>query len=191
MRRLVAALAALVLILALAGCGGGGSSSSSTSSTDSSSSSSQAAAAPAPSGEAGSYSSDKSPTETVDFAPLPANKSLTPTSVAEALRNGEPMLILFFDSKQKVTDDQRAEVDAVVKKYRGMIQLLAFDLAKGRTTKGAKDDESQKAALMAGELKVGYTPYIVIVDKNGLQVARFSGFVDRQTLEREVLRATD
>lgn len=133
----------------------------------------------------------KSPTETVTNEPFPVVKDETPADVTTRLQNGQPMLILFYDDEQAITTDQRAEIDVVLKKYRGLIDFLSYDIAEGLPgSEQATSAAAQQAAQMAGTLKVNFTPYIIFVDRAGRITYRFSGFTDRELLEREVLRAT-
>jgi len=191
MRRLVAAIAALALALSLTACGGGGAPSATTTTSGTGAAAAPAVPPPSAAGVAAVPVVDNSPTETVTLAPLQVSRDAIPSSISQRLESGQPMLILFFDPHQQVTDDVRAEVDAVIKKYRGTIDVVSFDVSKTLTPKGAKDPEAQRVSLMTSELSIRVTPYIILVDQNGLQVGRHAGFVDRAILEKDVIRATN
>ena len=60
------------------------------------------------------------------------------------------MMIFFFDPAQTSTDDVRAEIDAVMKDYRGLIDLVTFN-----TGGDPASDAARNAALYAAELGVG------------------------------------
>ncbi len=100
-----------------------------------------------------------------------------------------PMALYFFDSSLPESKIIRAELDAVLSENRGLIDLVTFDL--GATKNGVATDSSQVGATLAGDLQVVRPPYIVLVDGNGFIVWRFMGYVDREIIGREVLRATE
>lgn len=187
MRRLAAALVLVLVAGSLAACGGGGAPETTTAPPATPAApAGGAAAAPA-----GAAKDTKSPTETVTNEPFPVVKDETPADVTSRLQNGQPMILFFYDDTQQTTDDQRAELDVVLKKYRGLIELLSYDIEEGLPGSAqATSPVVQQAAQMAGTLKVNFTPYIIFVDRAGRITYRFSGFVDRELLEREVLRAT-
>jgi hypothetical protein len=185
MRRFVAALVVISVGFALAACGGD---TSTTNTTNAAASTPPPAAAPA---GLDPNVDTKSPTEEANGEPFPVQVGSVPTVVLENLKAKRPMFILYYDSTQLVTDDQRAEVDAVMAKYRGLIELIAYDVRTGEELDAASQDpEIAKAMEMAGLLDVKYQPYSIFVDRYGRITGRFSGFVDEQLLEREVLRAT-
>ena len=184
MRRLVAALALIAVAVTLAACGGA----PTTPTTPTT---------PAAGGTGGAAASSnptdtKSPKEIVKDEQFPTSKSSIPAAVLDRLAAKKPMLIYFFDSTQQVTADERKEIDAVVTKYRGLIDLLAYDVRTGVGSPGsAVDTETAKAFDMAGLVGVRHTPYMLFVDRYGRITGRFSGFTDRVLLEQEVLRATE
>jgi thioredoxin-related protein len=183
MRRIVAALVLISVSFALAACGG-----------DSSGGAAPAAAPAAPpvaAAPAAPAVDTKSPVEVAAGEKFPTQADAVPVAVLDRLSAKQPMLILFYDSTQIVTDDVRAEVDAVMKEYRGLIDLVTYDVRAGGSADGTSaDPEIQKAMEMAGLLGVKAQPYIVFVDRSGRVTGRFSGFVDQKLLEIEVLRAT-
>lgn len=191
MRRVVAVFVAVALSLTLAGCGGGDKKSEESSAETPKPSASAPPAAPSDSESA----ADRTPLEQVKFERVSEGaKSSESTGLPEAIQqrldSGQPMLLLFFDKGQKTTDDVRGEVDAVVKQYRGTIDLLAYDIGQD-TDDGKHDTEDAEAVTLARGLEVSFTPYIVLVDEQGLITWRYRGYVDRGIIEREVLRATD
>ena len=162
---------------------------------------------PAPASTAGvAVAVDRSPTETVVYEPFPTDPQITPKPVLDILQAKQPMVVYFYDSTQKTTNDQakgidgKAGLDKIMSDYRGAIDLVSFDVARylKTTSTGAivvdpafsGNDASQKAASLAAALGVDFTPYLVIVDGNGYTVARFRGWDDIKDIEREVLRAT-
>jgi hypothetical protein len=180
MRRLVAALVLAALVMSL-------SAATPAPAADPAAAPAAPAAAPAAAAAADTHM----PTETVTNEPFPATADSTPQRVMTLLQNKQPMMLFFYDSTQSITKDQRTEIDTVLKKYRGLIDLLAYDIGSGLPDSAtAKDPEVQRAMDMAGQLKVNFTPYIVFVDRAGRVTYRFSTFTDRQLLEREILRAT-
>jgi hypothetical protein len=188
MRRLVAALALIAVAVSLAACGG--------SDTGTAGAGAPTVATP-PRGalspaESANASDTKSPKELVHNEQFPTDKSLVPVAVLDRLTAKQSMLIFFYDSTQIVTKEQRDEVDAVVSKYRGLIDLVAYDFDSALvSTEVSQGVETRKAYDMAGLVGVKHTPYTLFVDRAGRITGRFSGFADRLLLEREVLRATE
>ena len=193
--RIVAAIALVVLAVILVGCGGG----DQTTTTEDTTQAQGTAAPPAPAPAAEAPPVDKSPTETVVYEPFPRTAQ-TPAAVTERLDAKQPMIVFFFDSTQKDTNDQQDAISAVLDDYRGAIDLVSFDVSKYVKTNSdgsvvidpafTSDPAAQQAAALAGDLGVSYTPYIVLTDAEGYTVARYRGTVDAKDLELGVLRAT-
>ncbi|TLM79757.1 MAG: hypothetical protein FDZ70_02700 [Actinobacteria bacterium] len=190
MRRLIAALLVLALALTLTACGKKDDTATTTTTTTDTGSS---APPPPPSGAVEEVAVDRSPTETVDFGEFPRGGSvatITPTVIAENLQAGTAMIVWYYDSTQTQTDDIRAEIDKVLADYRGLIELVAFDVRKGVPGAAKVDPEVEKASMIAERLGVTSTPYLIVVDTQGLITYRVRGPVDADVLEREVVRAT-
>jgi len=194
--RIVVAVVFVALALILVGCGGGNDQAT----TPEDTAQTQSAAAPAaPVPAAAVAPVDKSPTETVVYEPFPRTAQ-TPAAVTERLDAKQPMIVFFFDSTQKDTNDQQDAISAVLDDYRGAIDLVSFDVSKYVKTNSdgsvvidpafTSDPAAQQAAALAGDLGVSYTPYIVLTDAEGYTVARYRGTVDAKDLELGVLRAT-
>jgi hypothetical protein len=170
-------------MLALAGCSGGGEAETP---EDTGAAAQPPAAAPAAPAQP-AYVTDRSindnDIEPVEFPSFVA--TTTPTVFTDKLEAGRPMLIFFYDPAQGVTDTQRPEIDAVMEDYRGLIDLITFDIGGG-----SDDAEAQSAVVYASELGVSGTPYTIVVDGNGFITWRWKGYVDREYIAREVERAT-
>jgi len=113
--------------------------------------------------------------------------------VLDKLAAKQPMLMYWYDPTSLVSKDQRAEIDAVMKRYRGTIDLVTFDYTVGLkkpSVSATLPPEVAKSELMTSLLNVHTTPYVLFVDGSGRITYRFAGFVDRGLLERETLRAT-
>lgn len=190
MRRVVTALIIVMVGSALAACGGAPADTGTTGTPSATpTATTPAAAAPAaPTGDT------HSPTQTITPNEMfPTDKATVPTAILTALTSKRPLMVYFFDPTTQVTKDQRKEVDAVMKKYRGTIDLIALDYTTGIVPEGSNmnlDAETQKLSLLSAALKVNTTPYIVFVDRFGRITYRFAGYTDRILLGREVLRAT-
>ncbi len=191
MRRLVAALVIATVAISLTGCGGSGTTTSAAvvpAGTQS---------APPPGGLAAAPASTTnlfSPSEAGTGVPFPTSGTSIPKEITVRARNHQPMLVLFYDPTQPSTKDVRTEIDSSLKAYRGLIDLLAFDvtgaLPDAATGKAPKSAEAEQVALLTQSLNVGFTPYMIFVDKNGVITGRFRGYIDRKLLEREILKAT-
>lgn len=191
MRRVVTALVLVVAAMTIVACSGG-------QPTDTGTVTPTTPTAPVaqPGGSAPATSTDVlSPVETVAPGEMfPTDKGSVPSAVLANLTAKKPMLVYFFDPTTKVAANQRKHIDSALRGYSGKIELVTFDYTVGLPSGGAAaapSEEVAKAELMAGLLKVDTTPYIIFVDAEGRITYRFSGFVDRELLEREVLRATE
>jgi thioredoxin-related protein len=143
----------------------------------------------------GTGSSDTySPTQTVNPGDkLSTDAAVVPASVLANVAAKKPMLIFWSDPTTKVTTDQIKEIDAALRKFSGMIQLVSLDYTAGLSSPSSSstiDPETQKVELFAASLNVTTTPFIVLVDQYGRVTYKFAGIVDRTLLTREVLRAT-
>jgi len=201
MRRLVVVGIAVLMAFSLTACGGGDEAPEGEVAVQT-----QGAAVPAPAGAAvqsEASSNTLSPQEPSEFEPFPTDPEALPADIKQRLDAKRPMLQYFYDPTQKTTDDQRAEIDSVLSEYRGLIDLVAYDVSKYVSTDAsgvvsplpgmADDVTAQQVARLLGSdyLDASFTPYIVFVDRQGYITFRFRGFVDSALLEREVLRATE
>ncbi len=187
MRRIAVAVVIATLILASVGCGGNEGAQPAGGTAGGEAPAPPPGAAPA----AEAPAEDRSATETVSFEPFPNSAEMTPDAISSRLKARQPMIVFFFEKAQKTSNDQRAEIDAVVKKYRGLIDLVAFDVSS-TTAKGTEQTEAAKQlSRLINTLGVTFTPYVIIVDEAGTMTWRARGPVDKALLEREVLRATN
>ncbi|PKQ37099.1 MAG: hypothetical protein CVT59_09270 [Actinobacteria bacterium HGW-Actinobacteria-1] len=182
MRKIVVVLVAALLALALAGCGGG---EAATPAADAPAVDAPVAAATPP-----AQSTDRSPIESGTPEPFPAIESTAvPAAIQSKLDAKRPMALYFYDSTLPESKTIRAELDAVLQENRGLIDLVTFDL--GATKGGVATESARLGAALAGDLRVVRPPYIILVDGNGFITWRFMGYVDREMISREVLRATE
>ncbi|MDO9556747.1 MAG: hypothetical protein Q7J82_04115 [Coriobacteriia bacterium] len=184
MRRIIAVLVALSMAFVIVGCGGGGEAA-----VDATEAEGAAAAAPAVV-VAGPAEDVLSPVESGYPAPFPETiNTEIPEAIQQKLDDGRPMVIFFYDGMQVVTTDQRTELDAALAEYRGLIDLVTFNLASPVDSPPGED--VKVATVLAADLGITATPYIMIVDRNGFVTWRYKGYIDREVIGREVLRATE
>lgn len=179
MRRIVAALVVALFALTLVGCGGG---------EEEATTETPAATPPAPAATvAPEVLVDRSANDNdLEPGPFPSfTTTETPAVFQEKLDRGQPMLILFHDDAQQVTVQTRAEVDAVMNDYRGLIDLVTFDVGGD-----ANDPATLAAVTYAKELSAASTPYLLVVDGGGFITWRSKGYTEQGSLRREVERAT-
>lgn len=196
MRRFVVVLVVALMALTLVACGGGDTEEPAVETPDTGD-----AAPPPPVVE---EDPDFSPIEESVFVPFPTDDEFgIPDSIQSRLDSGQPLIILFRDETQETTDDQTAIIEGVMETYRGLIDLVTFDV--GRYVKQDEtgeievnedineDDAAKQVARLLGEdqLDIRFTPFTVIVDKQGYVTWRYRGISDDKTLEREVLRVTE
>jgi len=194
MRKFVVALLAALLAFALSGCGGGEKEAAVP--TDPAAPAAVAPAEPT----AGSTNATASPDGTL-FAAFPLTEE-TPEAIKEAIAEGQPLVLFFFDPDQLVTNDVRAQINTVIDDNRGLADLYAYNLgsfAKADTQGGAAvegealqgDAAGQSTVALARELGVVSTPHVIVVDSQGYMIFRHDGFIDADLLERQVQRATE
>lgn len=206
MRRLVALVIALMLVgSVLVGCGGGDETPA-PAEEQAPATTAQPAAAEEPA------ELPKTPVEGQVFEPFPSAEGETqiaPDAIQQRLTDGQPMVVFFYDDTQKTSDDQSDVIKSVLDDYRGLIDLVKFDVSKyvksgedGEITivaptklnegSGDADLVATQVAKLIGEdyLNVRFTPYTVLVDHQGYVTFRMRGVIDDKTFEREVLRAT-
>lgn len=181
MRKIVAALVVALLALTLVGCGGG----------EEEAATGETAAttepAPAATGTEEVPAADRSANDS-DIAPGPFPSFVateTPAVFAEKLEQGRPMIIVFHDNNQQVTASVLAEVDAVMTEYRGLADLITFNVGGDQNS-----PDVLAAVTYARELSVASTPYIIIVDGGGYITWRSKGYAEQKIIRREVERAT-
>ncbi|MDZ4064484.1 MAG: hypothetical protein U1E22_07425 [Coriobacteriia bacterium] len=205
MRRLVALVIALMLVGSmLVGCGGGGEAAAPAEE--------QAPAATEKAADSEPAVLPKTPVEGQVFEPFPAaagDVQIAPDAIRQRLTDGQPMVVFFYDSTQKTSDDQSAVIKDVIDDYRGLIDLVKFDVSKyvksgedgeitivapSKLNEGSEDGDlvaTQVAKLISEDyLNVKFTPYTVLVDHQGYITFRMRGVIDDKSFEREVLRAT-
>jgi hypothetical protein len=190
MRRLVAALVIVGVAATLAACGGGSTPETTASTTPTTTVSSDVAAV-TPGEDSVSPTITISPDQNEQPIPWPLSTGMTPQTILDRFADKQPMIIVYYDPSQSVNRDEMAELSAVMDKYRGLIDLVKFNIANGLpgSTEGTST-EAAKIAELSTVLRVSFTPYIIFVDRFGRITWRFNGFTDRALLEREVLRAT-
>ncbi|MDP2401495.1 MAG: hypothetical protein Q8M66_05900 [Actinomycetota bacterium] len=203
MSRLVAVVIAVFLVFTVAGCGGGDENDTGGEvSVQTGDGAAEAPAVEAVAGDAVDEADVLSPLLEQPFEPFPTDETLVPSAILDRLSTGQPMLLLFYDPAQRITDDQREAVDAVISDYRGIIDLVSYDIGKFVTTSESgkitlrpgitEDVDADKVArlLNSDNLNVTFTPYLIFVDTQGHITHRYRGYVDEKLIEREVLRAT-
>lgn len=201
MRRLVVALVVACMLVTLVGCGGG--EEEAATSGEVTTQTQATPAAPEDAGDEEEAIPDASPLEGQVFEAFPTHADVLTSEIAERLDAGQPMIVFFYDEAQQTSDDQREEIDAVLKDYRGLIELVAYDVGEfvdvdenGAVTvrpEMADDEPARQVARLFNEeyLAIKFTPYLVFVDADGYITYRYRGFVDAKLIEREVLRATE
>lgn len=196
MRRLVAVLMTLALALSLVGCGGG----DETEGTPAETPAASDVVPPPPVAIEGIPDRSNAEDATV-FEEFPEG-DFVPAKIKDKLADGQPMLILFVDGSQHVTNEVRSAVDRAIKANSGVVDLVMYDLGKYASidasgnavvdSKGIEDDDaSAQAVTTASQLKVTTLPYILMTDDQGYIVFRHRGLVDDDFLKMHMERLTD
>ena len=195
MRRIVTALVVALMALTLVACGG-----AAEQPADDPLDTGDAAPPPAPVEEA----VDVSPLEEQVYEAFPVDPEVgVPTAIQSRLDAGQPMIIVFLDESQKTTDDQNAIISGVTDTYRGLIDVVTFNVgswvtqdASGQITVNPDVSEDETARQVtrlidADHLDIRFTPFVLVVDGDGYVTWRARGISDDKRLEREVLRVTE
>jgi len=167
-RALLAILFAGFLIGAT-GCGGGGSETSTTG-TEGAAGTGAAAGGGAPPPVATSTAQTSETTKPVAFTPTKE----TPASVKKQFKK-KVLCIEFYLPADPVTADVARQVAPLKKTYAKQVAFLRFDV-----------NNAAASAALTEQLKAGYSPYFVIIDKRGFIVYTHAGYIDRETLEQQL-----
>ncbi len=194
MRRLVVAFAVVLIALTLAGCGGGGDA------AEAPATETPPPPPPVAAVDLANPIADRSAEESNTFEPFPSGSGV-PTSVAERIADKQPMILVFTDDESRDSDDLLAEVKTVTKDNQGLADLLTYDVGEYSSMSKdgvavvdeelSDDAKAQESIMLARKLGVTFTPFILIVDDQGMIIYRHSGFVDSDLIERQVLRVTE
>jgi len=193
MRRLVVALIAVGLVFTLAGCGGGEEPAEPAEAP-------AEAAEPAAAVPATATVVNLSDNEPPIFSEFPTSTTV-PKEVRELIDAKQPTLIYFYDGSQNTSKANRKLIDSVIKKNRGLVELVTYDVGKYVSGDAAKpvtldedfadDKKYQDAVNLAQLLDVSFTPFMVLTDGQGYIIWKFKGLADKDFLEREILRASN
>jgi len=193
MRRLVVALIALAVASLLVGCGGGDAEETTQVSTDDTAVTEDSVASDS------SGTANTAAPENLVGVTLPVDEALVPDAVIQRLESGQSMLVFFHQNEtiatstpededtQNVTDDLRLEIEAVMDKYRGLIDFVEFDIDPEIVGSEIEDDSSAaKMYMFTDFLGIRQTPYVLVIDDTGMVTYSMRGYVERGVLEREI-----
>lgn len=197
MRRLVVPLFVVLLAFSVVGCGGG----KEEATTDTSNATAAPPAVPGAVPVSSVKSMPLSSESWEGFEPFPTG-TFVPKEVQKRLDEKRPMILFFVDGAQQETDDLRTEVDQVLKKYSGMIDLIVYDIGKYTSVNSmgaigvdestlTSDKAAAAVPALATELKVGSAPTVVVVDDQAHMIFRHAGLFESEMLDRQVARTTD
>lgn len=196
MRRLVVATIVVALALTLAGCGGGEEEPAATETP--------ATTQPVATASSGQDDpepiADRSGDATEAVVPMSTLPTM-PAEVAEGIANKQAMILFFYNTDQRVTNDTRKQVDKVAEDNTGLVDLLTYDLGKSTSMddEGVVEVDSavvdsdpavQEAITFAREMKVTGTPFTFVIDDQGNRIYAVKGYIDADLLGRQVERAT-
>ena len=165
--RVVAFVVALsVVTLGVVGCGGG------------------AAPTSGPAGQTtqpGSNQSTAAPATPAGIKPIQLPKKFepdktTPQFFKEALERKQPIVVFFYNENDTVSEGLRESLREISQdpKYSHVI-FLALDASRPDLVFG-----------LAEPLGANYTPFIAILDSEGVIRTEYPGYVDRQLLEQAI-----
>ncbi len=198
MRRLVVATVAAAVALTLVGCASAPPPAPAATTAPAAPAAAPVAApvAAASAQDTGTLSSN----EPTIFSAFP-NSTSVPKEIQDRVDAKQPTLIYFYDGTQSTSKENRKIINSVLTTNRGLVDLVAYNL--GKHVEGdawspvktddtfAKDANYQQAVALAQALGVTFTPSIVLTDNQGYIVWQFHGLVEKDLLEREILRASN
>lgn len=196
MRKAIAALIVAMLALTLVACGGGAQDEELESTPDAGA---EVEAPPVADAEP----AEPWPVDEQEYVKFPVSSEVgVPAEIQSRLDAGRPMIVVFYDESQKTTDDQEEVIRTVTDLYRGLIDVVSFNIgtyitrdSKGEISVKAdidQDEAAKKVATLISSdgLDIRLTPYTAVVDGEGYVTWRHRGIGDAKLLEREVLRVT-
>ncbi len=105
-------------------------------------------------------------------------KGTLPTYMEHVLDNGVPIIVVFYDSDDRISQMLKTNIEQVAELFPR--EIVYFDFT---------DDNSDRAAKVSMSLGIGYIPSISIVNKNKQIVFQQNGFIDANYLEHQVFNA--
>lgn len=99
----------------------------------------------------------------------------TPAAFKKLLTKKKIIVVEFFLAADPVTADVAKEIAPLKRDFKKQVIFVSFDV-----------NNAAKTAAISEQLKAGFAPYFVILDKGGFIVYRHSGFIDRLTLEQQI-----
>ena len=140
MRRLVAALVIVMVAAVLAACGGA--------EPEATTPAASSPAAPIAAEATEPVNPDTaSPTQTVQpYQQFPADRTQVPSTVMAKLQNKSPFILYWYDATTEITADQAAEFNAIMPKYRGLIELESIDYLQALPESGTVTPAGTPAA---------------------------------------------
>lgn len=164
---LVAVVVAFLAGALLSGCGGGGATTEST--------------APGPNAPTGASTSTATQTSVVGIQPieLPAKFEVdktTPLYFREALEKKQPIVVFLYNQGDTVSENLREVLRELSSdpRYQNVI-FLAIDASRSDLVYG-----------LAEPLGANYTPFIAVLDAEGVIRSEYPGYVDRKLLEQAI-----
>lgn len=100
----------------------------------------------------------------------------TPKFFKEALNQKQPIVVFFYSEGDSLSDAVRENIKAISEKpeYQNVI-FLALNI-----------DKPEHVFGLISPLGVTYTPFVALIDKEGVIVKEFDGYVDGKTLEQAI-----
>lgn len=174
MKKLLLTFLVVLVVIVATGCGGGGEEAQptggSTGGQGTAGQSGGGAPPPPPAATSTAQNADEI-TKPVQFVAT----AETPSSFKKALAKKKAIVVQFYQAGDPKTTDVAREIAPLKKTFAKHVTFLSYDINNTSTT-----------AAISEQLKAGYAPHFVILDKDAYIVYRHSGFIDRLTLEQQI-----
>lgn len=168
LKKLVAVVAVLVLALVLAGCGGGGEATPA-GTTDTAGTSTAPGTPTAPATGA---------RPTLPYA-FDVNNSQTPAFFKNELKKKEPVLVAFY-ADDAASEALIQEIQTAYGEYEGVVAVMLL-----------RTENNDEVAHLADQFKIGYVPYVAVLNRSGTVIYEKHGYADSKVLEQALYNAVN
>ena len=104
----------------------------------------------------------------------------TPKFFLKALKAKDPILLAFYNDDDSISREVLAEIKIVQEKYQGAATFLVL-----------KSDLNDQTSSLAEQFKVGFIPYMAVLNRKGTIIFEKTGYVDNQVIEQAVYDAVN
>lgn len=170
MKRVIPVAVVLILALILAGCGGG------TEGTPAGTTSTVSGTTATAAGTATAQAPEPRPTVPYSFVV----RQDTPNFFKEALKKKTPIFLVFYTDDDPTSQAVMQEVKSVYDQYNGAADFMSL-----------KVGENDEISRLAQQFRIGFVPYVAVINRSGTVIFEKNGYVDSKVLEQAVYNAVN